>query len=375
VRRLSLIVVALVLASIASTAHAAVWPTVPSAAQIAEGRGDFFAAAQRGVTDAERWWNPEAGWYDDFLFPQGGDETLARLWSVYPLFEAKIALYVGDKTPEHLAALRAFADKVGDLYWNGSFKPVGGYGWYPQPRATAYYDDSGWLGLAYVDAYRATGDASFLVPAHRAFDFIVASGWDSKSGGTWWNTDHGYKTAEPLAAAVLIGTELYRATHRNWYLLWVNKLIKWADANSFNKARGLYQRSDTDDTVLSYVEGLMIAAQQELCTLMKREELCTKAKQLADAAVVAFPPDWWWAPQYDVVYLRWMLDYYNQTGDSRWYALAWNYGQLALKNGRNSYNGLYTQGWDGKWIADGLEEQAGNVELLAWVAATKPPAS
>jgi len=119
----------------------------------------------------------------------------------------------------------------------------------------------------------------------------------------------------------------------------------------------------------------MIAAQQELCTITKRQELCTKAKQLADASVTAFPADYWWAPQYDVVFLRWMLDYYNQTGDRRWYALAWNRAQLALTQGRDSYNGFFTHGWDGNWIADGLEEHAGNVELLAWLAATKPPAS
>jgi hypothetical protein len=374
VRRLSLISVVVALACAASTARAATWPAVPSAAQIADGRASFLAAAQRGVADADRWWNPDGGWYDDFLFPQGGGDTLARLWSVYPLFEAKIALYLADRTSQHLVDLRAFADKVGNLYWDPKFKPVGGFGWYPAPRATAYYDDSGWLGLAYVDAYRATGDPKYLAQAHRAFMFIVGSGWDETNGGTWWNTDHGYKTAEPMAAAILIGTELYKVRRKPLYLQWVNKMLGWADANSFNSARGLYQRSANDDTVLSYVEGLMIDAQQELCTLTKRPALCTKAKQLADATAVAFPPDQWWAPQYDVVYLRWMLDYYDQTGDTRWYAVAWNYAQLALTNGRNSYNGLFTQGWDGNWIADGLEEQAGNVELIAWLAATKPPA-
>jgi hypothetical protein len=361
------------LALAASSARAAAWPALPPPAQVADGRAALLAAADKGVADAQRWWNPIEGWYDDFLFPQGG-EPLARLWSVYPLFEAKIALYVADPTPEHLDGLRSLANELGNLYWNPTLQP-GGYGWYPQPRATAYYDDSGWLGLAYVDAYRATGDPAYLFYAHRAFVFIVGSGWDAVNGGTWWETNHDYKTAEPLAAAVLIGTELYRVSRKSFYLQWVDKLLAWADAKSFNTSRGLYQRSETDDTVLSYVEGLMIVAQQELCTIAKRPNLCTKAKQLADAAVVAFPSDWWWAPQYDVVYLHWMLEYYKLTGDTRWYALAWNYAQLALKNGRDSYNGFFTHGWDGNWIADGLEEHAGNVELLAWVAATPPPGS
>lgn len=355
------------------TAHAAAWPALPSNEEVAEQRAALLAAAEQGIADARRrWWDDAAAWYTDFLFPASEDENLARLWSVYPLLEALAGVEAAQPTPDHLAALRRVADTLAGRYWNPDLKPVGGYSWYPDlknPLSGAFFDDSGWLGVAYVDVYEATHDPKYLNEAHRAFVFIVGAGWDPREGGVWWETAHSYKTIEPLAAAVLIGTELYKVRHKRWYLNWVDKLLTWADANSFNRARGLYQRSATDDTVMNYVQGLMIVATQELCIAAKRPRLCGKARQLADAAAVAFPSDWWWAPQYDVVYLRWMLEYYRLTGDPRWYALAFKNARLALENSSDQDNGLYTHGWDGRWIADGLEEHAGNVALMAWTAA------
>jgi hypothetical protein len=366
------------LALLAGSARAASdWPTVPAGEQLAQQRAALLAAAEEGVADTHRWWNEADGWYRDFLFPPpGADGQLARLWSVYPLLESLIALQVADPTDEHLARLRAVADAGAELYWNPSLEPAGGYEWYPNMGgyvSSAYYDDSGWWGLAYVDAYEATQDPKYLDVADRAFQFIVRSGWDAKKGGVWWETGHDHKTIEPLAAAVLVGTELYKVRRDPRYLQWVDKLTAWADAHSFNRARGLYQRNATDDTVMDYAQSPIIVADQELCTIAKRPKLCAKAKQLADASAVAFPADWFWAPQYDIVYLRWMLEYYRLAGDTRWYALALKDAQLALTSGRDHDNGLFTHGWDGRWIADGLEEDAANVELLAWTAATPPP--
>ena len=377
--RIALAGAAAILALAASSAHAASWPAVPAGAELAQQRAADLAAAERAVADARtRWWDADAQWYTDFLFaPKQGN--LARLWSVYPLFEALIGIQVADPSPAHLAALRALGDTLAPTYWNASLKPVAGYSWYPHltsPISGAFFDDSGWLGLAYVDAFEATHDPAYLVPAHKAFTFIVGAGWDAVGGGgTWWETAHSYKTIEPLAAAVLIGAELYKVRHKKWYLQWVDRLTAWADAHSFNAARGLYQRSPTDDTTMDYVQGLMIVADQELCTAAKRPQLCAKARRLADAAAVAFPPDWFWAPQYDAVYLRWMLEYSRLTGDPRWSALALTDAQRALTLGRDPGNGLFTHGWDGRWIADGLEEHAGNAAVLAWGAVAAQPTS
>jgi hypothetical protein len=348
---------------------------LPTRTTLQANRQALLASAQQGLVDAQKgWWNAKAGWWNDMLYDTS-HMPLARLWSAYPLFETYIAIATADRTPANKAALRRFADRAADLYWNPNLVPVGGYEWYPGLRSrisTAYFDDSGWWGLAFIDAYRVTHDPSYLADAHRAFRFIVISGWDRRGGGVWWETQHRHKTIEPLAAGVLIGTWLYKERHERWYLTQVNKLLRWADAHSFNRARGLYQRNASDATVMDYAEGMMIAAHEELCRLEHKPALCTKARQLANAAQRAFGTTLSWSPSYDVVYVRWMLDYYRQTGDVRWYALAYKNAQRALAKSRDS-RGLWVNDWDGRWISDGLQHDAANLELFAWTAAAPLP--
>jgi len=372
----SLVIAALVAAASLAGAAAAAGESPPAKTAQQVSRDALLAAAQQGLVDVRRhYFDAQRGWYLDTADRPDLHMPLARLWSAYPLFETLVAVAEADPTPANKNALRRFADRAATLYWNPKLVPVGGYEWYPGLRSkisTAYFDDSGWWGLSFVDAYRATGDATYLAYAHRAFVFIVGAGWDKRTGGVWWETQHRHKTAEPLAAAVLIGTWLYKVRHKLWYLQQVNKLLHWADAHSFNHARGLYQRNRSDPTVMDYVQGLMIAAHEELCLVLKRQSFCTKAKQLANAAARAFPQNLNWSPSYDVVYVRWMLDYYRETGDARWYALAQRNAQRALANSRDS-RGLYVKDWNGRYIADTLQHSAASLELLAWAAAVPPP--
>ena len=73
---------------------------------------------------------------------------------------------------------------------------------------------------------------------------------------------------------------------------------------------------------------------------------------------------------FDVVYLQWMLEYYRDSGDARWYALAAHNAQRALASINES--GYFLNRWDGTPLADGLGEEASNLELFAWMAATPP---
>jgi Glycosyl hydrolase family 76 len=348
-----------------------------SAAPLPRTAAFYLATAQQGLAQVQaHWWDAKDGWYYDTYNRQPPSMPLARLWSAYPLFETLIAVTVAQPTAANKAALERFADAADKLYWNGDVRPYGGYDWYPARHvavANLYFDDSGWWGLSFVGAYAATGNRAYLGAARRALRFIETSGWDPVNGGTWWNTRHDHKTIEPLAAAVLIATRLYEVQHRPGDLRWATKLLAWANAHSFNKKRGLYQRSATDDTVMDYVQGLMITANWELCQMLHRPALCKKARTLANAALVAFPRDLDWAPAYDVVYLRWMLEYSRESGDGRWYKLAAHNAERALA-ARNE-SGYYLNRWDGTPLADGLIEQAANLELFAWLAATPAPAS
>jgi len=367
-----LAVVAVVSAAIVSLpASAAARSTAPKARSAAF----YLGVAQQGLADVQKGWGgAPGGWYYDTYNRQPPSMPLARLWSAFPLFEAFIGVAIAQPTAANKAALKAYADRAARLYWNPYVKPWGGYDWYPNYATSTgvlYFDDSGWWGLAFVDAYKVTGKTAYLDDARRALQFIVGTGWDPKYGGTWWDTKHSHKTIEPLAAATLIATRLYEAQHRPSDLYWAQKLLTWANLHSFNRGRGLYQRSATDDTVMDYVQGLMIVSNWELCHVLHRAALCTKAKQLANASVTAFPRALDWSPQFDVVYLRWMLEYGKDAGDPRWYNLAAYNAERALANGRNG-SGFFENRWDGTVIGDGLAHEAANLELFAWLAATAP---
>lgn len=354
----------------------AVLALAAASAQGSKGTANYLSEAQQGVALVQtHWWNAKAGWYNDTFNGQPPSMPLARLWSAYPLFETLDAIAVAQPTAANKAALVAFADKAAKLYWNPDTKPVGGYGYYPGMRGSAnvYFDDSAWWGLSFIDAYQATHLPRYLTYAGRAMRFIVIGGWDMKQGGgIWWDTFHHHKTIEPLAAAVLIGVRLYEIEPRNTFALnWALKLLNWANAHSFDKSRGLYKRNATDPTVMNYAQGLMATANWELCKTLKKPAYCTKARQIANASLKVFPQDLNWAPQFDVVYLRWMLEYYKESGDRRFYDLAQHNGQRALAAVNES--GYYLNKWDGTPLADGLEEEAANLELFAWLAAMPPP--
>ena len=333
-------------------------------------RAAYLRLAQRGLVQARaEWWNPRLRWYDDRLSIPGKP---AYLWTAFPLFETVNAVAIAAPTARNRAAVAAFAAQA-ERYWNPA---VGGYAYLRgtnRRSVRTYFDDNGWWAIAFVDAFRATGNRRYLADAAKAFRFIVREGWDARSGGTWWDTAHGHKTSEPLAAAAYAGAVLYAETRNRYYLRTVQRLLAWADERSWNRTRGLYGRSDTDGTVMDYVEGMMIGAHLQLCDTLRQASHCRKAQALAAAAARAFPAAASWSPTADAIYLRFLLDLYRHDGNRRWYDLAAANARRALANARDA-RGLYLRGWDGKRVAGGfLRMHAGTSSLFAWLATVDPP--
>src|SRR5207244_8851272 len=185
----------LALSSILAAALAA--PSAAPAATLTGAQAGYRDLADQGVAKAQRMWgNRRLHWYDDRLnsharFP------LATIWSLVPLFESIDALPIADNSRAHVAAVRKIAAGA-EKYFN---RAMHGYGPYKGDRnkETVWFDDNGWWGTAFVDAWRATGNRKYLKDADRAFRFAARYGW-AKNGGMWWNTRHPYKSGEALAA-------------------------------------------------------------------------------------------------------------------------------------------------------------------------------
>jgi hypothetical protein len=352
---------------------------LPDAATLAAQRAQYVALAELGLRQAHRhWWNSHLGWYDE-LKHSGAERPLVSLWGAVPLFQAFNAVAIADPTPANRHAANAFA-RGAERYLNPTLRPVPGYASYPDLRRPerAWFDDNGWWGLNFLDALRATGDPRFLRDAQRAFRFIARSGWDPRNGGLWWDTAHSKKAGESLASATLLAALLYQRTRNAYYSGEARKYIAWAGANFWNPKAQLYRRTETSATPMPYVQSPMIVASAILCQVDGTGDDCQRADALARALKAWFPPEADMGPQFDAVYLRWLLEAYTLDGDPQLYAIADYNAKRALDNGRFD-SGLFQRAWDGGPITEHdaspgmLRIQGAGVSVLAWLAATPPP--
>ena len=177
----------------------------PAWATLQTDRATFRSEAAKGIAAAHTyWWDSRHSWYDSFLNDQR-QYPQATVWSIVPLFEAIDARAIGSPSTKNKAAVKYFANKA-ERYWNGNVKPHGGYTPYPGDRNTSeqiWFDDNGWWGIAFVDAYTATHDKRYLTDAARALDFIANRGWDKKHGGV----RPGRVRGDGVAAALRAGRE------------------------------------------------------------------------------------------------------------------------------------------------------------------------
>jgi uncharacterized protein YyaL (SSP411 family) len=318
-------------------------------------------------------------WYDEWLDDRAR-YPLATIWGAVPLFESLDAIALAAPTRANKAAVTRFAGGA-ERYFDRGLSPQGGYAPYPGDRgpAEAWFDDNGWWGLAFFNAYRATGQRRFLADAQRALDYVVAAGWDPAAGGIWWDTNHDYKAGEPLAAATLLAALLYRQTHAAGDLAAAQRFFGWADGAGRDRSSGLFARSDHDSRPVSYIQAPLIYAQQVLCTATGDGSLCTRARDLAATSLDRFGQTLDFGPQYDAIYLQWMLAYYGETHDSAWYSLAVANADRAVRNALDA-QGLFSRAWDGGDMASHgarpgmLRTHAATTSVLAWLAVYPPPA-
>jgi uncharacterized protein YyaL (SSP411 family) len=335
----------------------------------------YLQLAEQGVARAERAWRDRRrGWYEERLNDHAR-YPLATIWGAAPLFEALDAIDIAAPSSAHRAAVVAFAAGA-ERYFDRTLRPTPGFAPYPGDRGQTrtWFDDNGWWGLAFMDAFSATGNARYLRDAERAFAFIAAQGWDTDGGGgLWWNTSHPYKAGESLASGSLLGALLFKRTHKQFYLSQVNKFLTWADTH-FVTELGLYDRTDSDSTPTPYIEGPLVEAHQVLCET-GQQAACARAKQLANASWQRFQNRLNMGPQFDTIYLHWMLLYGTQTGDARWLALAREMAGEAQSEALDA-NGFYLRAWDGSSITEHqaqpnmLQTDTATLELFAWLAAT-----
>ncbi len=340
----------------------------------------YLVLARSGVAAAEhRWRNGPSGWYDARLNDRER-YPLATIWDIVPLFESLDAIAIADPSGADRHAVASFAAGA-ERYLNRNLRPLPGYSPYPGDRESdteTWFDDNGWWGLAFVEAYRATGARRYLADALRALRYIAAAGWDENGGGIWWNTHHPYKAGEALASGTLLATLLYQQTGSSFALAQALKFLAWANTSGFSAANGLYAGSNLDATPIDYIESPLIYAQALLCQIASMPGDCGRAEELKATALRRFGYLLDFSPQYDAIYLQWVLALYSLDGDARLYEMAADNARDAQLRAQNE-EGLYLYSWSGETLPASLAEpgslqtQSATTSLFAWLAVYPPP--
>jgi hypothetical protein len=367
----------------AAHAHTSVsMPTPASAPALSPTQQHYLKLAQAGVAQAQkRWRDARLGWYDARLNDRER-YPLATIWDIVPLFESLDAIAIAEPTAANRRALTRFAAGA-ERYLNRGLRPLAGYSPYPGDREAnteTWFDDNGWWGLAFVEAYRATGSHRYLADAQRALRYIASVGWDPSSGGIWWNTDHPYKAGEALASGTLLATLLYEQTHSSFALAQALKFLAWGNTSGFSVANQLYAASNLNPTPIDYIEAPLIYAQALLCQLTGATSDCHRAEALEATALRRFGSVLDFSPQYDAIYLQWMLALYSLDGDSTLYRLASENARDAQTRAANG-EGLYLLSWGGETLPaidaqpGMLQTQAATTSVFAWLAVYPPPPS
>ncbi len=154
--------------------------------------------------------------------------------------------------------------------------------------------------------------------------------------------------------------------------------LAWANTAGFSAANGLYAGSNLNPTPIDYIEGPLIYAQAALCELTADQGDCERASALTATSLDRFGYLLDFSPQYDAIYLQWMLALYSLDHDPTLYALAADNARDAQTRSLNG-SGLYLLSWNGETLpaqdaAPGmLQTQAATTSLFAWLAVYPPP--
>jgi hypothetical protein len=349
-------------------------------ASLSPSQQQYLALAQSAVAQSERRWRDRRlPWYDALL-DDHDRYRLARIWDIVPLFESLDAIAIASPTRANQLAVTRFATGA-ERYLNRRLRPLPGYSPYPGDRRASdetWFDDNGWWGLGFVNAYRATGRRRYLNDAQRALDYIAAAGWDPEGGGIWWNTSHPFKAGAALASGSLLATLLYQQTHSAGDLGQALRFLEWANAGGFDPSEGLYVDTSLEATPVDYIEGPLIYAQALLCDLTGTPAGCERAEELKATALKRFGYLLDFSPQYDAIYLQWMLALYSLDHDPLLYTMAAANAQDAQTRAPNG-EGLYLLSWNGESLPPQdaqpgmLQTQAATASLFAWLAVYPPP--
>jgi len=223
-------------------------------------------AIEPGNQQSDAWYNGSQIWADAAMVNVEGDQTYTPYMNATYTFMGGM-WDVSSSTGGYFAAANT----------NGQ-NPGGGQ----------YVDDNSLIGLAYLEAYTATNNISYLYSAESIAGWLMNSGqWDyTLGGGFWWNTDKTLKPTQSNGLAMELFLKLYQTTGASYYESWAQSVDTWLEANMYNSANGLYNweilsNGQLQSTQFTYDNAIMIEAFLVYAQVVGDKTYLTKAETLA----------------------------------------------------------------------------------------------
>jgi predicted alpha-1,6-mannanase (GH76 family) len=167
-----------------------------------------------------------------------------------------------------------------------------------------YADDTGWWGLAWLQAYNVTGNIAYLQTAEYDADYIHGY-WDTTGGcgpkgGVWWLV-HGKgapsgRVTIPNALFLQLTAGLHNAIPGDTkYLGWARSTWSWLDSGGLISGSGLVYNGWNGACALSgpywtYNQGAVIAGLATLYQATGNASLISVAEKIAGAAIATLAP-------------------------------------------------------------------------------------
>ena len=156
----------------------------------------------------------------------------------------------------------------------------------------AYNDDTGWWGLAWLQAYQVTGAERYLAMAKTDANYIHQSWDDTCGGGVWWSTARTYKNAIANELFLELTAWLHNSIRGDTkYLSWARAEWSWFSRSGMINKRDVVndgltaQCTNNHETTWTYNQGVLLAGLAQLYKATGNHVLLRRAEHIARAAI------------------------------------------------------------------------------------------